>query len=184
METESSKENPLTESLNISSRQEKPFIRPMKRRLLITLSISAFLIFFAYQAVQNVNPNNHVTETEWVPFEEAFTLASNENKYLLLDIYEIGCKFCRAMEREVYPSDPVVALMDRFYVPVRLDGRSKDFITYLGEEMTEEQFALKMGVTAYPYTIIMRPDGSVVDSQRGYMDSLTFTRWLRSLISS
>ncbi len=155
----------------------------MKRKLLISLFISLFLIFFAYQAIQNVNPENRVTETEWVSFEEAFLLAAMDNKYLLIDIYEIGCKFCRAMEREVYPSDPVVALMDRFYVPVRLDGRSKDLITFLGEAMTEEEFALKMGVTAYPYTVVMRPDGSVVDSQRGYMDSFTFTRWLRSLIS-
>lgn len=155
----------------------------MKRKLIISLFIALFLIFFAYKAIQNVNPENHVTETEWVPFEKAFGIASAESKYLLLDIYEIGCKFCRAMEREVYPSDPVVAVMDRFYVPVRLDGRSKDLITFMGEEMTEEEFALKMGVTAYPYTVVMRPDGSVVDSQRGYMDTLTFTRWLRSLIS-
>jgi thioredoxin-related protein len=154
----------------------------MNRKLFITLLVSAFLLFFAYQAVQNVNPENYITETTWVPFEEAFTQAESENKYLLLDIYEIGCKFCRAMEREVYPSEPVVALMDRFYVPVRLDGRSTESITYLGEQMTLEEFASKMGVTAYPYTVVMRPDGSVVDSQRGYMDSFAFSRWLRSLI--
>jgi len=154
----------------------------MNRKLFITLILSGFLLFFAYQAVQNVNPENYITETAWVPFDEAFLRAESENKYLLLDIYEIGCKFCRAMEREVYPSEPVVALMDRFYVPVRLDGRSSETITYLGEEMSQEVFALKMGVTAYPYTVIMKPDGSVVDSQRGYMDTFAFSRWLRSLI--
>jgi len=141
-----------------------------------------FFSIFIFFTIRSVNPENHISETAWVPFDEAFLQAESENKYLLLDIYEIGCKFCRAMEREVYPSEPVVALMDRFYVPVRLDGRSAETITYLGEEMSQEEFALKMGVTAYPYTVIMKPDGSVVDSQRGYMDTFAFSRWLRSLI--
>jgi len=98
----------------------------------------------------------------------------------MIDIFEVGCQFCRAMEREVYPSPSVRAVLDRDFVPVKINGHSENMITYNGEQMTEQQFASKMGVTAYPFTVIMDSEGNVIDSRRGYMNIVNFSSFLRS----
>ena len=151
----------------------------MGRRTLFTLLAAAFLVFFASRALRTVDPERTAGETEWVSFGEAFEQAGESRKLLLIDIYEIGCRFCRAMEREVYPSEPVQALIDRHFIPVRVDGRSDDPIQWQGQTVPMSAFALEMNVSAYPHTVIMSPDGRVLDDRRGYMDILAFSQWLR-----
>jgi thioredoxin-related protein len=151
----------------------------MNRRLLITLAIAAFLALVLQQTLRLTDPEANAPSTEWVPFEEAFSIASTEDRLVLVDIYEQGCKFCRAMERDVYPSAPIQSIIGRYYVPVRLDGRSDEMLQWGGVDVSQAMFAQEMGVTAYPYTIVMTPDGEVVRRQRGYMDGLTFSQWLR-----
>lgn len=151
----------------------------MGRRTLITLAILVFIAFFASRALRVVDPERRPAETEWVAFDEAFGQAEQDRKLLLIDIYEIGCRFCRAMERDVYPSEPVQALIDRHFVPVRVDGRSDQTIRWNGETVPMSAFALEMNVSAYPHTVIMTADGQVLDDRRGYMDVLAFSQWLR-----
>ncbi len=48
--------------------------------------------------------------------------------------------------------------------------------------MTEQQFANQMGVTAYPFTVIMDGEGNVIDTRRGYMNIVNFSRFLRDSV--
>ena len=53
---------------------------------------------------------------------------------------------------------------------------------FLGDEMTAADFALKMGVTAYPFTVILNAEGRVLDRKRGYMDVQSLTAFMRKTL--
>src|SRR5690554_4785684 len=118
----------------------------MKRKLFIGLSIAGFLAFFLIYSLSNITPREIENAPEWKDLESALSLASeNESgKLILIDIYEIGCRFCRQMEREVYPSESIRMLIDNRFIPVKIDGNSDELLTYKGETMTQQQFASMM----------------------------------------
>lgn len=154
----------------------------MKRKLVIGLGTLIFFAIFVYFAVQQIQPEEIENAPEWVSLQEALERASAEDRLVMIDIYEVGCKFCRAMDREIYPSPSVRSVLDREYVPVKINGHSEAMLNFLGEEMSEKDFALRMGVTAYPFTVLMDANGNVIDSRRGYQDIVTFTRYLRGAV--
>lgn len=154
----------------------------MNRKVIIGLLIAAFIGVYAFYSFRQITPDEIENAPEWIPLETAQTQASAQDKLILVDIFEIGCKFCRAMEREVYPSPSVRAILDRDFVPVKVNGNSENKILYQGKEMTEQEFAREMGVTAYPFTVIMDGEGNVIDSRRGYMNIVNFSRFLKSSV--
>ena len=154
----------------------------MKRKLVIGLGTLIFFAIFVYFAVQQIQTEEIENAPEWVSLQEALERASAEDRLVMIDIYEVGCKFCRAMDREIYPSPSVRSVLDREYVPVKINGHSEAMLNFLGEEMSEKDFALRMGVTAYPFTVLMDANGNVIDSRRGYQDIVTFTRYLRGAV--
>lgn len=154
----------------------------MNRKLVIGLGALIFFAIFVYFAVQQIQPEEIENAPEWVSLQEALERASAEDRLVMIDIYEVGCKFCRAMDREIYPSPSVRSVLDREYVPVKINGHSEAMLNFLGEEMSEKDFALRMGVTAYPFTVLMDANGNVIDSRRGYQDIVTFTRYLRGAV--
>lgn len=151
----------------------------MKRKILITTAVVAFLGVFLSYAFDQITPKEIENAPDWIPLHEATASAAASNRLILVDIYEAGCKFCRAMEREVYPSPSVRAVLDRDYIPVKVNGNSDNTITFLGEEITEKEFASRMGVTAFPFTVVLDAEGNVIDKKRGYMDVVSLTRFLR-----
>jgi thioredoxin-related protein len=154
----------------------------MSRKVIIGLLIAAFIGIYAFYSFRQITPDEIENAPEWIPLETAQTQASAENKLIMIDIFEVGCQFCRAMEREVYPSPSVRAILDRDFIPVKVNGHSENKIVYKGEEMTEQQFASEMGVTAYPFTVIMDGEGNVIDSRRGYMNVVNFSSFLKSSV--
>jgi thioredoxin-related protein len=154
----------------------------MNRKVLIGLIITIFIGIFAFFSLQQIKPADIENAPEWISLELATERAAAEDRLIMIDIYETGCQFCKAMEREVFPAPAVRAVLDRDYVPVKINGHAESILIYKGEQMTAKEFAQEMGVTAYPFTVLMDANGNVVDSKRGYQDVVTFSRFLRSAI--
>ncbi|HLB25403.1 MAG TPA: DUF255 domain-containing protein, partial [Nitrospirota bacterium] len=57
--------------------------------------------------------------------EDAFRRAKDEDKLILLDISATWCRWCRAMDEQVYSDPTVVALVEGKFVPVRVDADSR-----------------------------------------------------------
>lgn len=154
----------------------------MNRKVIIALLITVFIGIYSYYSFVQIQPADIENAPEWITLQDAQIKAGADNKLIMIDIYEIGCKYCRAMEREVYPSPSIRAVLDRDFVPVKINGHSENMVVYQGEEITEKEFASQMGVTAYPFTVIMDAGGNVINSRRGYMDVVSFSRFLKNSI--
>jgi len=152
----------------------------MKRPLIITAFIVAFLGVFIYNAFNQVTPKEIENAPDWISIEEAMSKAQEDGRLILVDVFEVGCQFCRAMNRDVYPAPSTRAVIDRDFHPVKINGNSENKITFLGEEMTEQEFANKMGLTAFPFTVILDHEGNVINSRRGYMGVQDITRFMRN----
>lgn len=115
----------------------------------------------------------------WMKFNDAFEIARRENKKILVDVYTNWCGWCKKMDREVYPSEPVTRILGASFVAVKLNAESSDRITFRGEELTEEQFAQAAGVTGYPATLFLDSEGTPITLVPGFHPSDRFSTILR-----
>lgn len=143
----------------------------MKKKYIITGAIAAFIAYFFYASLQTVQPKVDLNSPDWVSLEEASQLARDTNKLIMIDVYEVGCKYCRAMDREVFPDSTVRAVMDPAFIPVRLDGNSADPVSFNGEQTTASEFAKSKGAYVFPTTLVLDADGNVINSRTGFMSA-------------
>lgn len=116
--------------------------------------------------------------TEWTSIEQAVSQASQENKKILVDVYTDWCGYCKKMKAETYTTNRVqTAIGDNFYA-VKINAESGEMITYGGEQMSMQEFAMNLGVTSFPTTIFLTPSGEPLGFQPGFIDSETFERLL------
>ncbi len=156
----------------------------MSRKYIIGIFIFFFISVFAYFSFTQIKPIEVENEPDWLTLPEAMQQASADERLIFVDIYEVGCQWCRKMTREVFPSPTVRAVLDRDFHPVKLNGNSSNRITFKGQEMSEQEFASMMGVTAFPFSVVLDSDGNVIDRRRGYMDIQGFARFLRNAVES
>ena len=80
------------------------------------------------------------------------------------------CINCRRMERSTFTHSGVVSLASKSFVPVKL--RSDE----------HENLAVSLGLTTLPSTVIVRPNGEVVDRYEGYIEPENFEATLLSVL--
>src|SRR5688572_31129990 len=74
---------------------------------------------------------------DWLPWgEEAFSKARSENKPILLSIGYSTCHWCHVMAHESFESDEIADLMNRWFIPVKVDREErpdvdKVYMTYV-----------------------------------------------------
>ena len=63
---------------------------------------------------------------DWYPWgDEALEKARNENKPIFLSIGYSACHWCHVMERESFEDDAIAELLNRHYVPVKVDREER-----------------------------------------------------------
>jgi len=142
----------------------------MNKKIIISGIVILFLGVFIFNALSEVKPEKIENAPDWRTVTTAVDEAKSNDKLLLVDVYEVGCKYCRAMEREVYPDSTVRAVLDAGFVPVKLNGNGEGIIQFKGEQMTEAEFAKKYNVRAFPTTLILNADGEMLKKFTGYMN--------------
>ncbi len=61
-------------------------------------------------------------EIKWLSFEKGLKKAQKENKLILMDIYGKWCHWCNVMENTTYRNRKVIELINKYYIPVRVDA--------------------------------------------------------------
>ncbi len=142
----------------------------MKKRLIILTGIGIFLGIFLYSSLRSVEPKKIENAPNWVTLESAQLEAQETDKLIMVDVYEVGCKYCRAMEREVYPDTTVRIVLDQGYIPVKLDGNSEETIRFNGETLSAREFAQNKGAYAFPTVLVLNANGDVLKKRTGFMN--------------
>jgi uncharacterized protein len=92
---------------------------------------------------------------DWYPWgDEAFEKARTENKPIFLSIGYSTCHWCHVMERESFESEAIAALLNRSFVPVKVDREERPDVDHI--YMTYVQAATGSG--GWPMSVFMTPD--------------------------
>ncbi|MCI0512881.1 thioredoxin domain-containing protein [candidate division KSB1 bacterium] len=97
----------------------------------------------------------HATNpVNWYPWgEAAFTLARTQNKPVFLSIGYATCHWCHVMEQESFTDPEVAALLNRIFIPIKVDREERPDLDHL--YMTVCQ--MMTGSGGWPLTIILTP---------------------------
>lgn len=93
----------------------------------------------------------------WQPWSrEVFALAARLDRPVLLYVGAEDCRWCTAMDREVYSDPDLGAMIDSLFVPVRVDRDERPDVAqrYQGAVLS------LAGLRGYPLTVFLTSDGS------------------------
>jgi thioredoxin-related protein len=150
----------------------------MQKKHFILIAIGIFLGIFVYTSLSKVQPSVNDNSPDWMPIHEAQEIAATTDKLIFVDVFEIGCKYCRAMDREVFPDSTVRQVMDANYIPVRVDGNSIEPIRFNGQQIAAKEFAQSKGAYVFPTSLILDAEGNVIKKKTGYMGVDEFRQFL------
>lgn len=114
----------------------------------------------------------------WNSLEEAQEKAAENDKWVLIDIYTDWCTFCRQMYNETYTNQKVIDMLNEYFYVTRVNAESDEMVTFNGEELSMERLAAEFGVTSYPTTVIVQPDGEPFAIQPGFIQADQFANIL------
>lgn len=104
----------------------------------------------------------------WHRYDQGMKLAKKENKKLFIDFTAKWCPYCRKMEATTFRDSTVIAVLNKYYIPVRVDGDSSDSLNVDGVATTEKAVARDFRVTGYPVFWFVTPGGERLVSLEGY----------------
>ncbi len=94
---------------------------------------------------------NRAHEIQWRPWgEEAFGEAQRADKPVLLAISAVWCHWCHVMDETSYSDDRVIGLVNREFVPVRVDNDVRPDVNQ------------RYNMGGWPTTAFLTPEGDVL----------------------
>ena len=115
----------------------------------------------------------------WSRWDAGLKEASSGNRFVLVDVYTDWCGWCRRMEADVYARPEVREYLSRRFVTVKLDAESDAPATYRTRRYSESSLASRFGVSGYPTTIFLKPNGDHLVNVPGYVPADRFLQLLR-----
>jgi uncharacterized protein len=87
--------------------------------------------------------------------EEAFAHARAQGKPILLDIGAVWCHWCHVIDRESYENPEIAAMINQFYVPVKVDRDERPDV----DSRYQSAISAISGQGGWPLTAFLTPDG-------------------------
>lgn len=151
----------------------------MKSKYLVGISTIAIIGLVALSMnLGGGTSKRNTSMLPWKSFDEAANLAQKEQKKIIVDVYTTWCGWCKKMDSEVYSDEAVVATLNAYFIPVKLNAEASKPLTYEGQKMTETEFAKAMGISGYPTTVFFEPNGKPITIVPGFIHAEEFVRIL------
>lgn len=115
----------------------------------------------------------------WRTWDRGLEEARISGRPVLVDVYTDWCGSCRRMKAEVYSRAEIRDYLDDRFVVVTLNAEGSDAARYEGRAFTSRSLAARFGVSGYPTTVFLQPDGDHVVNVPGYVDAARFLQVLR-----
>jgi thioredoxin-related protein len=160
----------------------------MKRLSLIISTIFISSLFYSVSA-QKKTPET----ITWYSFEKAIEMNKNnkkDKKKLFIDVFTEWCGWCKKMDSETFKDSAVIAVMNKYFIAVKLDAERKDTVLFNGSTYVNpspstprstHQLAITLlqGQMAYPAFVFMGTDDKVITNVKGYRVATEFINILK-----
>lgn len=129
------------------------------------VSNGLYIVGFIALYVFYINPKVDFNEEsmtgiqfENIDINEAFSKARAENKPLFIDVYATWCGPCKRMKKFTFPDEELGEYFNDNFINISIDGESP-----LGRQLYRNY-----PFNAFPTTMFIAPDGSVLDKDEGF----------------
>ena len=83
------------------------------------------------------------------------------------------------MRKESLSDSTVRDVINRYFIPVQLDGESGDSVVFNGTRYTKNQFARGLQLQSFPTHYFVDAEGGVIGAQPGYIEADIYALLLR-----
>jgi thioredoxin-related protein len=113
-------------------------------------------------------------------FEEVIETAQANDTPILVEIYAPWCPYCQRMQKTVYAHSTVRTYLGENFTYVRLNSdTTAGTHQYRDRTLTTKQLASVLGAKGVPTTTFLKPDGSPIARQPGFIERPTFLKIIR-----
>lgn len=124
----------------------------MRTLLLSFLLLYSLSVFSQLPAAEN---SHSIQWHHWS--QDAFQLAEEQNKLVLLDISAVWCQFCKKMKAVTYKDPEVIDIINKNYIAINADIE------------TTRDIKLLYGSFGVPGTVILTADKKELNKRLGYI---------------
>ncbi len=104
--------------------------------------------------------------------DDVFNVAVAEQRYVILNLEAVWCHWCHVMDAETYSNAKVSELIEKHYLPVRVDHDARP------------DLAQRYRNYGWPATIVFAPDGTEIVKRAGYIAPDNFARLLQAIVDN
>ena len=137
-----------------------------------------FLFLFLITGISGV-----AQEIEWMSMNEALEAQKKQPKKIFLDAYTVWCGPCKMLDRNTFSNKDVAEYINKNFYPVKFNAEGNEVINYKDKVFENpnydpekaqkrnsiHQFALAMGVSAYPTMVFFDEKGKFLSPVKGYL---------------
>jgi thioredoxin-related protein len=103
----------------------------------------------------------------WHTFAEGEMLRREEGKTAMIYFHAVWCQFCTQMEKETFTDPGVVDLVNRYFIPIRVDVDE------------QRKVAAQFGIRGLPATVFMMDGERRIGPVPGFMPADRFVMLLK-----
>ncbi|MFQ5601136.1 MAG: thioredoxin family protein [Candidatus Krumholzibacteriia bacterium] len=115
---------------------------------------------------------------EWIEYGAALQRAEEEDKHILIDFYTKWCGWCKVMDRRTYTDPTVIQMLKDNFVISKVNAESAKKFEVGDSQMSGRDLARQFGVTSFPMTWFLKPDGTRIANIAGYFPPERFVKAL------
>ena len=137
------------------------------------LNILVFITIASFQvSAQNAE------KVKWYTLDEALKLNATAPRKILIDTYTDWCGWCKKMDAETFDHPVIARFINKNFYAVKFDAESSAPVKFGGQtysnpgsggaRKTTHQFAVALGVSAYPTIVYLTDDLKLIGPVPGY----------------
>ena len=122
-------------------------------------------------------------EIKWMTMNEALKAQKKEPKKIFIDAYTNWCGPCKMLDKNTFQNKDVANYINKHYYAVKFNAEGNEVVNYqdkvfknpnYDETKTKgrnavHEFALAMGVNAYPTMVFFDENGKFLSPLKGYL---------------
>lgn len=146
-----------------------------------TLHLATLVLAVALTGLLPAGPAHAQTSIPPTAFEDVVDRAESQDTPILVEVYASWCPYCDRMQEEVYADATVKEYLASNFTYVRLNSDTTGGPTHRfdGRTVTTSQLASMFGARGVPTTVFLKPDGTPIAHQPGFIDRSTFLTMIR-----